>query len=113
MAKYNVFNENNLYLWERNVRAVLKPQKLFSHLTEDSPLEADPNFMRWIQEEEIVFVWLLDSLSPEQNARYVTYDTSKLLWEAVSRNNSKRDDCQKIIDLYVKSVHSSKEIVML
>ena len=69
VAKYNVFNENNLYLWERNVRAVLKPQKLFSHLTEDSPPEADPNFMRWIQEEEIVFVWLLDSLSPEQNAR--------------------------------------------
>ena len=93
----------NLYLWERNVRAVLKPRKLLSHLTDDCPPENDPNFMQWIQEEEIVFAWLLDSLSPEQNARYVTYDTSKLLWEAISRNYSKRDDRQKIIDLYIKS----------
>ena len=100
VAKCNVFNGNNLYLWERNVRAVLKPRKLLSHLTDDCPPENDPNFMRWIQEEEIVFAWLLDSLSPEQNARYVTYDTSKLLWEAISRNHSKRDDRQKIIDLY-------------
>ena len=103
VAKCNVFNGNNLYLFERNVQAVLKPQKLFYHLSEDSPLEDDPNFMRWIQEEEIVFAWLLDSLSPEQNARYVTYDTSRLLWEAISRNHWKRDDRQKIIDLYVKS----------
>ena len=59
--------------------------------------------MRWIQEEEIVFVWLLYSLSPDQNARYVTYDTTKLLWVAISRNHLKRDDRQKIIDLYIKS----------
>ena len=50
-----------------------------------------------------MFAWLLDSLSPEQNARYVTYDTSKLLWEGISRNHSKRYDRQKIIDLYIKS----------
>ena len=103
VAKCNVFNGNNLYLWGRNVRAVLKPRKLFSHMTEDCPQEDDPNFMRWIQEEEIVFAWLIDSLSLEQSARYVTYDTSKLLWEAISRNHSKRDDRQKIIDLYIKS----------
>ena len=103
VAKCNVFNGNNLYLWERNIRAVLKLRKLLSHLTDDCPPEDDPNFMRWIQEEEIVFAWLLDSLSPEQNARYVMYDTSKLLWEAISRNHSKRDDRQKIIDLYIKS----------
>ena len=103
VAKCNVFNGNNLYLWERNVRAVLKPQKLLSHLTDDCPPEDNPNFMRWIQEEEIVFAWLLDSLSPEQNARYVTHDTSKLWWEAISRNHSKRDDRHKIIDLYIKS----------
>ena len=103
VAKCNVFNGSNLFLWERNVRAVLKPRKLIHHLSEDSPPEGDPNFMRWTQEEEIVFAWLLDSLAPEQNARYVTYDTARRLWEAISWNHSKKDDRTKIINLYTRS----------
>ena len=41
VAKCNVFNGNNLYLWERNVWAVLKPRKLLSHVTDDCPPEDD------------------------------------------------------------------------
>ena len=31
-------------------------------------------------EEEFLFSWLLDSISPEHMARFVSYDTAKGLW---------------------------------
>ena len=103
IAKCNVFNGNNLYLWERTVQAALKPRKLIHHLTENCPPESSPRFMHWVIGEELVFAWLLDSLAPEQNARYITYDTSRKLWEAVRRDHSKGEDRMKIINLYIKS----------
>ena len=102
VAKCNIFNDSNLILWERTIQAASKPRKLIYHLSEESPPEQHTDFQKWVM-EEFVFAWLLDSIAPEQMARYASYDTSKQLWEAIKRNHSKRGNKAKIIDLIIKS----------
>ena len=54
-------------------------------------------------EEEFVFAWLLDSISPEYMASFISYDTAKGLWEAIRRSYSKKGNKAKIIDLISRS----------
>ena len=103
IAKCNVFNGNNLIIWERTIEAALKPRRLLHHLTDDGPSEDHPTFPQWLLAEEIVFAWLLESIAPEQMSRFVSYETSKKLWEAIRRSHSNRGDKAKIIDLIIKS----------
>ena len=98
IAKYNIFNGQNLILWERTIQAALKPRKLIHHLQENCPTGDDPNYQRWVMEEEFVFAWLLDSISPEYMASFISYDTG--LSEAIRRSYSKKG---KIIDLTSRS----------
>ena len=102
-AKCNHFNGNNLLVWERTVQTALRPRKLGHHLTEDSPNEEHVEFMKWTIEEEFVFAWLLDSLAPEQQAQFISCDTSRKLWESIRRNHSKQGHKSKIINLISKS----------
>ena len=102
-AKCNHFNGNNLLAWEHTVQTALRLRKLGHHLTEDSPNEEHVDFMKWTIEEEFVFAWLLDSLAPEQQAQFISCDTSRKLWESIRRNHSKQGDKSKIIDLISKS----------
>ena len=92
-----------MILWEGTIQAALKPRKLINHLSENAPPEHHSDFQKWIMEEEFVFAWLLDSIAPEQMARYASYDTSRQLWEAIRRSHSKRGNKVKIIDLIIKS----------
>ncbi|XP_078430504.1 uncharacterized protein LOC144702336 [Wolffia australiana] len=103
LAKCNIFNGHNLLLWERTIKAAMKPRNLLHLLTEDRPDENHPDFQRWTMEEEFVFGWMLDSLSSEQITRYTSYATSKALWQAIHRNHSKKNDKTKIITLIVQS----------
>ena len=103
VARCNIFNGNNLILWERIIQTALKPRKLINHLSENAPPEHHSDFQKWIMEEEFVFAWLLDSIAPEQMAQYASYDTSRQLLEAITRSHSKRGNKVKIIDLIIKS----------
>ena len=98
-----MFNGHNLILWERAIQAALRPRKLIYHLHENCPAEDDPHCQKWVMEEEFVFAWLLDSISPEHMARFISYDTAKGLWEAICRSHSKKGDKAKIIDLISRS----------
>ena len=102
LAKCNVFNGNNLILWERAIETALKPRKLIKHLHEDCPLEDNPNFQRWVL-GEVVFAWLLDSIAPEQLSKFMSYNTSRGLWEAIRRSHSKLGDKARINDLFIRS----------
>ena len=103
LAKCNIFNGNNLILWERAIQAALKPWKLIQHLHEDSPSEDSPIFQRWVVGEEVIFAWLLDSIAPEQLSMFISYDTSRGLWEAIRRSHSKLGDKARINDLLTRS----------
>ena len=103
VAKCNVFNGHNLILWERTIQAALKPCKLIYHLHENCPAEDDPHYQKWVMEEEFVFAWLLDLISPEHMASFISYDTAKGLWEAICRSHSKKGDKAKIIDIISRS----------
>ena len=103
LAKCNIFNGNNLILWEIAIQAALKPRKLIQHLHEDSPSEDSPIFQQWVVGEEVVFAWLLDSIAQEQLSKFMSYDTSRGLWEAIWRSHSRLGDKARINDLFTRS----------
>ena len=92
IAKCNVSNGHNLILWERAIQDALKPRKLIHHLHKNFPTEDDLNYQKWVMEEEFVFTWLLDSISPEYITSFISYDTVKGHW-----------DKAKIVDLISQS----------
>ena len=103
LAKCTIFNGNNLIAWERAIETALKPRKLLKHLQEDCPPEDSPLFQRWVSGEEVVFAWLLDSISPDYISKFISYNTSRALWEAIRRNHSKLGDKARINDLFIRS----------
>ena len=100
---YHGFNGHNLILWERTIQAALKPRKLIHHLQENCPTEDDLNYQKWVMEEEFIFAWLLDSISPEYMASFISDDTAKGLWEAIRRSHPKKGNKAKIVDLISRS----------
>ena len=61
----NFFTGRNLYLWRRFVERVLRPRKLDGHLTNSRPKDTDAHYLRWLDEEDVIFTWLQDSMKPE------------------------------------------------
>ena len=103
MARCNVFNGNNLILWERAIQAALQPRQLMRHLTETAPPATDPRFRQWVIKEEFVFGWILDSLAPQQVGKFMAYETAKGLWDAIRISHSKAGDKSRIFDLIARS----------
>ena len=63
-ASQNLFTGHNLYHWPRFVVRMLKPTKLDNHLTDSRPNEEDAHYYKWLEEEEILITWILDSVKP-------------------------------------------------
>ena len=99
IAKCNIFNGQNLILWERTIQAALKPRKLIHHLQENCPTEDDLNYQKWVMEEEFIFTWLLDSISPE----YWRVSSPMILLRAIRKSHSKKGNKAKIVDLISRS----------
>ena len=65
----------------RFVERTLKPRKLDGHLTNSRPNEEDAHYYKWLEEEEILITWLLDSMKPEVSVRFIDYESIKEIWE--------------------------------
>ena len=59
-TSWNIFTGRNLYHWPWFVERILWPWKLDSHLTNSRPKETDARYLRWLDEEDIIFIRLLD-----------------------------------------------------
>ena len=46
---------------------------------------------------------MLDSITPEVQAEFISCDSAKKLWDAICRNYSSKGDKSKIIDLITRS----------
>ena len=83
------FTGHNLFLWTHYIQAILRPRNMINHLT-------DLNFKRWTVEEEILFLWILDSMTTELANQFIEYEIVKDIWEAVQKYHSKKNDRSKI-----------------
>ena len=60
-----LFTSRNLYHWRPFIERTLQPGKLEGRLTNPQPNADDAHYLKWIDEKDVLFTWLLDSMKPE------------------------------------------------
>ena len=76
---------------------------MVDHLTDIAPPKTDPHYKRWTVEEEVLYTWILDSMSTEMANRFIEYATVKEIWDAVHYFHSKKNNRSKIAQLVTKA----------
>ena len=71
------FTGHNIDLWVRHIQAILRPRNLLDHLTNDAPLATDPTHKQWVVEAEILYIWILNSMTTEIANQFIQYETLK------------------------------------
>ena len=99
VAARSQFTGHNIHLWVRHIQAILRPRNLLNLLTNKAPSRTDPLCRQWIVEEEILYTWILDSMSTEMANRFIKYETVTEVWDAVHKYHSKKNDQSKIAQL--------------
>ena len=109
VAPRNLFTGHNIYHWRRLVERTLKPRKLEGHLITSRPNEDDAQYYNWLEEEEILITWMLDSMKPEVCNRFIEYVSVKEIWETIIRVYSKLEDESRMAELNRKSIELRQE----
>ena len=108
-ASQNLFTGNNLYQWRRFVERTPRPCKLDDHLVTTRPNEEDANYFKWVDEEDILITWLLDSMKPELSDRFIDYESVKDIWDAIIRLYSKLEDESRMVELTKRAMELLQE----
>ena len=105
----NLFTSKNLYYWRRFIERTLRPYKLEGHLTNPQPNEDDAHYFKWINEEDVLFTWLLDSMKPEISNQCIDHESIKDIWDEVIKLYSKLEDESRMVDLNKKAMELLQE----
>ena len=92
-----------LNLWEGHIQAILRQRELVDPLKDIAPPKTDPHYKRWSVEEEVLYTWIMDSMSTKMANRFIEYATIKEIWDAVHNFHSKKNDRFKIAQLVTKA----------
>ena len=109
VAPRNLFTGHNLYHWRRWVERTLKPRKLEGHLINLRPNEDDAQYYKWLEEEEVLITWMIDSMKPEVCDRFIDYVSVKEIWETIICLYSKLEDELRMAELNRKSIELFQE----
>ena len=63
-----------------------------------SPL-TDPQYKKLKIEDEVLYTWIIDSMSTELENHFVKYETMKDIWDACHKYHSKKNDRSKTAHL--------------
>ena len=80
VATRSQFIGHNIHLKVRHIQTKIivgSPDQQSSH-------ENDELYKKWIVEEEVLYTWILDSLSIELANRFIEYETVKEMWDVAS-----------------------------
>ena len=87
----------------------LKLRKLDGHLINSRPNEDGTQYYKWLEEEEILITWMLDSMKPEVCDRFIDYAPVKDMWDAIIRLYSKLEDESRMTELNIKAIELRQE----
>ena len=54
-------------------------------------------------EEEVLYTWLLDSMTTELANRFIEYETVKEIWDVAHKYHSQKNDQAKIAELVIRA----------
>ncbi|XP_071704383.1 uncharacterized protein [Rutidosis leptorrhynchoides] len=107
--KINVsLNNSNFSLWSRMIKVAIggKSDALLNHLTEDP---SDSKNHKWIQEDLVVFSWLIQNIEPQIASNLTQFPTAKALWNALVTTYSSGKDKLQTFDLHVRTNNIKQE----
>ena len=87
----------------------LKPRKLNGHLINFRPNGDDAQYYKWLEEEEILITWMLDSMKPSVCEKFIDYTSVKEIWDTIIRLYSKLEDESRMAELNRKSIELCQE----
>ena len=108
-ASQNLFTSRYLYQWRHFFERMLRPRKLDDHLVKSRSKEEDANYFKWVDEEDINIIWLLNSMKPELNERFIDYESLKDMWDTVIRLYSKLEDESRMAELTKRAIELLRE----
>ena len=56
----------------------------------------DPTYKKWIAEKEVLYNWILDSMTPNLSYQSIEYETVKEASDAIDKHHLKKNNCSKI-----------------
>ena len=95
----NLSTRRNLNRWRQIVERTLRPRKLDGHLVNSRPKEEDAHYFKWLDEEDILLTWLLNSMKPELSDWFIDYDSDNDIWDAVIKLYPNLEDESRMVDL--------------
>ena len=107
-ASRNLFTGRNVYHWRRFIECTLRPRKLEGNLTNPQPKE-EAHYLKWIDEEDILFTWQLDSMKHEISDHFIDHESVKDVQDEVIRLYSKLEDESRMADLNKKAMELLQE----
>lgn len=94
-------NGTNYLRWSQSVRMYLRGRGKIGYITGDKkqPDKAGADYDTWDAENSMVMTWLVNSMTEEIGANYLSYATAKDLWEGVSQMYSDLENQSQIYEL--------------
>ena len=102
------FTGHNLCLWTCYFQAILRPRNLMDHLTDSAPPQTDPSYKCWTVEEEILYIWILDSMRTELANQFIEYETVKKSGMRYTNITSRKMIDRRLLSWFIEAVHFIK-----
>ncbi|RWR77469.1 retrovirus-related Pol polyprotein from transposon TNT 1-94 [Cinnamomum micranthum f. kanehirae] len=98
-------DEHNYSLWHQVMEMKIAGREKHGYLTGDmtQPAATDQTYNKWRASDCQVKSWLFDAMKPDQMKRFIRYDTTKQVWDAIKKTYSDGSDEAKIYDLHRRS----------
>ncbi|XP_021811957.1 uncharacterized protein LOC110758528 [Prunus avium] len=97
---------SNYSSWSRSVKLYILGRGKWGYITgtKATPTEADVLYSTWEEENAMVQCWLLNSMTRNLRAIFLSLSTAKEVWDAVTQTYSIGKDASKLYELRCKAL---------
>jgi len=86
----------------------LEGKEKAGHLTDDGPVEDDPTFKSWDEEDSMIMAWLWNSMVLEIRDTCLYLNSAKPIWIAIEKTYSKAKYAAQMYYVKVKTMLAKK-----
>ncbi|XP_010242385.1 PREDICTED: uncharacterized protein LOC104586750 [Nelumbo nucifera] len=95
-------NEYNFREWSISARLFITGRGLLGYIDGKAkePSEEDPEYKNWCQENAMVMLWLLSSMTPKIARTVQRFPTAAKIWEKISNTYGQRNNNMRLYRLH-------------
>ncbi|KAK8593973.1 hypothetical protein V6N12_046046 [Hibiscus sabdariffa] len=94
-------NGNNYLEWSQSVKIFLSGRERYWYVTREikNPAPTAAGYSPWMQDDNQVMTWLLNSMTPDVSKNFLLYTTSATIWETVKETYSSLNNISELFRL--------------